>query len=223
MRARPLTAGLLTAMVLLTSAACGGSKGGAGSTTTAKPTTTTVPALPASFSWWAPQTTPLGHGWSIGPCAPAQQVPSSQGKVLCLNNEDGRQAVIEHYRFSLPSNPDLGAHAAQFQQDFVKDRTAGCGAAYRVDAEPVATLNLPDGPAERYGFHGGFANAPDTERTVQWAGIRSNVLVILTISGYDPGSCVPDTGQGTVDDLGQLVPAFDRLVQKYGLPPLNPS
>ena len=223
MRARTVTAGLLAAAALLWAPACGGGGSHDASSTTAKATTTTTtPPLPATFDWWSPQTTQLGRGWTIGPCAPAQQVPQSRGRVDCLNNEDGRQAVVEHYRFTLPADPNLDHHAAQFQKDFLADRKAGCGAGYRVLPEPVVAMTLPDGDARRYGFHGGFAGAPDTERTVQWAGIRSNVLMIITISAYDPGSCVPNTGQASVDDLRQLVPAIDRLVLKYGFPPLNP-
>ena len=224
MRARTLTAGLLAAAALLAAPACGGggSGDGGGSTTTKATTSTTTPALPDAFDWWSPQTTQLGRGWTIGPCAPAQQVPKSQGRVDCLNNEDGRQAVVEHYRFSASADRDLDHHAAQFLHDFTADRKAGCGAGYRVDAEPVVPLTLPDGDARRYGFQGGFAGAPETERTVQWAGYRDDVLVIVTLSAYDPGSCVPNTGQGSLDDLRQLVPAVDRLVLKYGLPPLNP-
>jgi hypothetical protein len=224
MRARSLLLGLVTAATLLTSA-CGGGSGSkdAGSTTsTTAPTATSTPALPASFDWWAPQTTPLGRGWTIGPCAPAQLVPKSQGKVLCLNNADGRQAVVEHYRFRTSGSTDLNQHAAQFVQDFLADRKAGCGSGYQVEAEPIVPLTLPDGDARRYGFKGGFANAPDTERTVQWAGMRDGILVIVTISAYDPGSCVPNSGQGSLHDLDDLVPAIDRLVQRFGLPPLQP-
>jgi hypothetical protein len=224
MRARTVTAVLLAAAALLCVPACGGGGGGddASSSSTKPTTATTTPALPASFDWWSPQTTALGHGWTIGPCAPAQQVPKSQGRVDCLNNADGRQAVVEHYRFNAPADRDMDHHAAQFMQDFTADRKAGCGAGYRVVAEPVVPLTLPDGDAREYGFHGGFAGAPDTERTIQWAGIRGDVLVIVTISAYDPGSCVPNSGQGSVDDLKVLVPAVDRLVRGFGLPPLNP-
>jgi hypothetical protein len=223
MRARSVTTGLLAAAALLCAPACGG--GGShdgGSTSTTAPSSTTTPALPGSFDWWSPQTTPLGRGWTIGPCAPAQQVPKSQGRVDCLNNEDGRQAVLEHYRFTAPADRDLNHHAAQFLQDFTADRKAGCGAGYRVEAEPIVPRTLPDGDVRRYGFRGGFAGAPETERTVQWAGLRGDVLVIVTLSAYDPGSCVPNSGQGSVDDLKDLVPSVDRLVQAFGLPPLNP-
>jgi hypothetical protein len=223
MRARAVTTSLLAAAALLCAPACGG--GGShdgGSTSTTAPSSTTTPALPGSFDWWSPQTTPLGHGWTIGPCAPAQQVPKSQGRVDCLNNSDGRQAVVEHYRFTAPADRDLNHHAAQFMKDFMADRKAGCGAGYRVEAEPIVPLTLPDGDARRYGFRGGFAGAPETERTVQWAGLRGDVLVIVTLSAYDPGSCVPNSGQGSVDDLKDLVPSVDRLVQAFGLPPLNP-
>jgi hypothetical protein len=224
MRSRSVALGLVAAVALLSSTACGGSsgKGASTSTTAAQTTTTALPAMPTSFSWWSPAPTALGNGWTISSCDPSQQVPQSQGKVLCLNNKDGRQAVLEHFRFAAPADGNLNHHAAQFVQDFLNDRKAGCGQAYRVDAEPIDALNLPDGPARRYGFTGGAANAPNSERTVQWAGIRGPALVIVTISGYDPGSCVPSSGQGTLEDLTEIIPGLHALVLAAGLPTLTP-
>jgi hypothetical protein len=223
MRARSLTVGLLGAAALLT-AACGGGGSKDGATTSTKATTaTTTPALPATFDWWAPQTTQLGHGWTVGPCAPAQLVPSTPGgKVLCLNDEDGRQAVIAHFRLTPPADGQVSSFTTRFKQEIATDRKAGCGSGYRIEDEPPVPLTPPDGDARRFGFTAGFNNAPDTERTVEWAGIRGASLVVLSIVGYDPGSCLQNTGQGSLADLRQLVPAIDRLVLKFGLPPLTP-
>jgi hypothetical protein len=223
MLARPLAWGLLALPVLLVPAACGGGSQDAATTTTSTiATTTTLPAMPADFDWWAPAArVALGHGWTVGACT-GTTPPTSKGKALCLDNKDGRTAVVEHFRFAAPADGDLSHHATQFVADFLADRKAGCGAGYQVEAEPTIALDLRDGQAKRYGFMGGYEGAPKTERTVQWAGVRGPALVIVTISGYDPGSCIPNTGQGTLDDLGQIVPGLDALVVAAGLPPLTP-
>jgi hypothetical protein len=223
MRFRSLVWGVLALPVLLAPAACGGGSKGDSTTTSTIATTTTLPAMPADFNWWTPAApVALGRGWTIGVCTKTT-TSTSRGKRLCLENEDGREATVEHFRFRAPADGDLNTHAAQFVQDFIEDRKKGCGEAYRVDADPIVALDLKDGPAKRYGFIGGSAGAPDTERTVQWAGIRDGVLVILTLSGYDPGSCIPNTGQGTLNDLDQVIPGLNKLVLASGLPPVQPS
>jgi hypothetical protein len=224
MRTRPMAWGLLALPVLLVPAACGGggAKEAATTTTSTIATTTTLPAMPADFNWWAPASpTALGHGWTVGPCT-GRPEPTSKGKGLCLDNKDGRQAVVEHFRFAAPADGNLNAHAAQFLDDFRKDRKTGCGEGYEMEAEPLIAFDLRDGQAKRYGFIGGYSGAPKTERTVQWAGIRGPALVIVTISGYDPGSCIPNTGQATLGDLDQLVPGLNALIVAAGLPPLHP-
>jgi hypothetical protein len=221
MRTRGLTWGFLAVPVLVATAACGGGGGPAATTTSTIATTTTLPTMPADFNWWTPTPTPIGHGWTIGPCAPGA-APATKGKALCLTTKSGHEAVVEHFRFAAPADSDLNSHAAQFVKDFIADRKAGCGEAYVLDADPIVALDLHDGPAKRYGFTGGYRVAPKTERTVQWAGIRGPALVIISISGYDPGSCIPNTGQGTLQDLDEVVPGLNALVLAAGLPPLTP-
>lgn len=208
--------------LVLASSGCGDGDDKAEPTTTStEATTTTLPAMPTDFSWWDPAPTPLGNGWVLGPCT--SRTPETRGKALCLDTEDGRSATIEHFRFRDDTNGNLNRHAASFVEDFLADRKAGCGKDYRVEADPIVNLDLPHGPAKRYGFTGGAGGSgPDTERTVQWAGIRDGVLVILTISAYDPGSCVPAVDQATLTDLAELLPGVDALVLASGLPPLTP-
>ena len=71
--------------------------------------------------------------------------------------------------------------------------------------------------ARRYGFTGGAQGSPTTEHTVQWAGIRGDALAIITISVYDPGSCIVPDGEGTVQDLEEVQPGIDALVEASGL------
>jgi hypothetical protein len=223
MRTRAILGGLVAGGLLLASSACGSDhkEEAEASTTSTEATTTTLPTMPADFDWWAPAPTALGHGWTLGPCT--SRTPATKGKALCLDTKDGRKATLEHFRFRDDTNGNLNRHAASFVEDFLADRKAGCGKDYRVAADPIVSFTLPDGVAKRYGFTGGAGGSgPDTERTVQWAGTREGVLVILTISAYDPGSCVPAVDQATLADLAELLPGIDALVQAAGLPPLTP-
>jgi hypothetical protein len=197
--------------LLLAVAACGGGDDDAETTTTAS-TTTTIPAMPADFDWWHPLgKLSLGGGWELGAC-------EGDDPTLCFENADGRHGIIELFRFSAPADFNLNAHASDFVSDFVDDRKAGCGASYRVVAEPIDAFDLPDGPVRRYGFAGGAEGAPNTERTIQWAGLRDGVLVIVVLTGYDPGSCVSGEGEGTLDDLADVLPRLQALIEAAGLP-----
>ena len=201
----------LACLALVLTTGCGGDDDAAPSTTR-EATTTTIPAAPADFDWWHPVgTVPLGGGWALGPC-------EGDDPTLCYEHPDGRHGIIELFRFSAPADFNLNAHASQFVSDFVADRKAGCGEAYRVDAEPIDAFELPDGPARRYGFAGGASGAPNTERTIQWAGVREGVLVIVVLTGYDPGSCVPAEGEGTLDDQDEVLPGVQALIEASGLP-----
>ncbi len=47
------------------------------------------------------------------------------------------------------------------------------------------------------------------------------MLVILTLSAYDPGACVSPVGEGTLEDQEEVLPGIHRLVLASGLP--NPD
>lgn len=212
---------VLTAAALLAGAACGGDDSPESTTTT---TSTTIPAMPTDFRWWDPSPTPLGRGWVLHRCTevelPSSSVSTLVGggvPVLCFTNPDGRQGILRLFRFQAPADGDLNAHAGRFVQDFIDDRRQGCGAGYRVQADPIEALDVPGGPIRRYGFTGGATGSPTTERTVQWAGIRGPALEIVTISAYDPGSCVVPDGEATLQSLGEVIPGVDALIAASGL------
>ena len=203
----PLVA--LAAVALLT-VACGG--GGDDTSTTTAPTTTTLPAMPTDFSWWDPSPTPIGHGWVLERC-----VDDRPPGVLCFDHPDGRQGLLKLFRFLAPEDGDLNAHAGRFVQDFIADRKQGCGEGYKVKAEPIVALDAKGGPVRRYGFTGGATGGVTTERTVQWAGIRLPALEIITISAYDPGSCIVPDGEGTLQALREVAPGIEALIVASGL------
>ena len=207
---RRVLPGLVTLVLLLGASACGG---GDDDTSAPPPstTTTTLPEMPADYDWWHPADVALGGGWVLRPC-------EGDDPSLCYEHPDGRAGTVELYRFAADADRNINAHAARFVDDFLVDRRAGCGAEYRLVAEPIDPLELPDGPARRYGFAGGATGAPDTERTIQWAGYRGDVLVIVTISGYDPGACVAPEGEGTLDDQEEVLPGLQALILAAGLP-----
>ena len=182
---------------------------------TTDPTSTTTSTTAASaggladFDWSAPEPTALEGGWTIADCA-------GDAPVLCLTHEDGRTTKVEHLRFELPGGT-LREHAARYVADLVVDRAAGCGEDYHVDADLLVDLDTADGPVLRYGFLGGTGDVP-TERTVQWAGERDGGLVLVTLAGFDAGSCLAPEGDGTVADVGQLIDGLDTLISAAGLP-----
>lgn len=220
----------LALVVALPVAACGGGDDGGQASDTAPSTTTTLPPMPTDFDWWDPSPTPIGLGWVLERCtedllpaAVRTTVAGSAPSVLCFDHPDGRHGIVRLFRFLAPEDGDLNAHAARFVDDFIADRKQGCGAAYLVKAEPIVALELPDGPARRYGFTGGATGAGTTERTVQWAGIRGEAIEIITISVYDPGSCIVPDGEGTLAALEEVLPGIDALVTASGLPGEPPA
>lgn len=205
---------LVPVLLLVAAAGCSGGDdddGGAGSDTTER-TTTTVPAMPADFDWWNPAgEVPLGDGWVLRAC-------EGDDGTLCFEHPEGRTGIIELFRFDAPADLNINAHAARFVEDFRNDRKLGCGAEYRVEPEAIEALELPDGPARRYGFRGGAQGSVDTERTIQWAGLRGTSLVIITLSGYDPGSCVAALDEATLEEQAAVLDAVHALVLAAGLP-----
>jgi hypothetical protein len=210
MACRRTSLALLVAVPLL-AAACGGGGGGTEATTTSS-TTTTLPAMPADFDWWDPSPTPIGHGWVLERC-----IDDRPKGTLCFDNPDGRQGLLKLFRFQAPADGDLNAHAGRFVDDFIADRKQGCGEGYKVQAEPIRAISTPDGAVRQYGFSGGATGSGVTERTVQWAGIRGPALEIVTISVYDPGSCIVPNGEGTLQDLTEVLPGVEALILASGL------
>lgn len=213
-RARAAIAPSVLALVLL---ACGGGDDDGADTTTSAPTTTTT-ALDTTgfdqFDWRNPQPLAVGHGWTLADC-------EGDEPLLCLTHDDGRTARLEHRRFQGEiAQVEITAHAARFVEEFTKDRTAGCGSGYQVVPEEHEHLFLADGPALRYGFSGGAGGTASviTERTLQWGALRDGTLVLVTLSGYNPGSCLSPEGEGLLDDLEELVPSIDALLTAAGMP-----
>jgi hypothetical protein len=220
---------LLALLPALLVAACGDD--GGTKTVTTEATTTTLPAMPTDFHWWDPSPTPIGGGWVIERCTddllPASvrtTIATAKNRpVLCIDHADGRHAIVRLFRFQAPPDGDLNAHAGRFVDDFVADRKQGCGEGYVVKADPIVPEHAPDGDLRRYGFTGGATGAGTTEHTVQWAAIRGPALEIITMSVYDPGSCIVPDGEGTLIDLKEILPGLDALVQARGMPGAPPD
>jgi hypothetical protein len=217
---RLLPLGLLL-VVALAAMACGGG-GDDDDEPVTTTTTSTLPTMPADFQWWDPSPTPLGQGWVLRRCT-VEIGEEADDTKLCFDHPDGRHGIIRLYRFLAPDDGDLNAHAGRFVDDFVADRKEGCGEEYLVKAEPIVALEANGGRVVRYGFSGAFAGSPTTERTVQWAGIRGEALEIMTLSAYDPGSCVVPNGEATLDAVDEVVPGLDALITASGLHGPDPT
>lgn len=113
----------------------------------------------------------------------------------------------------------LQAHVDDFLQSFRSDRRIGCGAEYVVTPEPTRFVDAPGGLLVHYGFAGSpKAGAAPTERTIQWAGLRGDNLVLISVSAYEPTSCVESGSEGTLANLEDVEPRLRQLVEANALP-----
>ena len=202
----------------LLAAACGSDEEPTSATST---TSSAVPAV--AVDWEKLGSHDLGSGWTL------RDAEGDAPIVEIL--EDGRLVgSLEVVSFPLATLPEvtaarrdggagaaLAAHASSFFTAIREDRRAGCGSDYRFRPDEPETVELLDGAAIRYGFTGGVTGAE--ERTVQWAGIRGDALVILSVPAYDPGSCLGTEGaELDVATLERLERRLTAAVERGALP-----
>lgn len=199
-------------MAVVVTAACGGEGDGEGggadrpaaSTTTAAAGDADVAEVP---DWLARDlSVDLGGGFQLAHC-------EGDAPVLCFSSDGEQRGIIELSSFPVSSLPEveealprgekaaLEAHVDDYVASLRADRVAGCGDGYTVTPLPVQVADGPEGSVISYGFTGARRGEAVSERTVQWAAIRGDQLVLLNLSGYDEGACVPAEGEGTVRDV----------------------
>jgi hypothetical protein len=202
------TAALLILLVLALAAAYGSSSERADPPVGAPSTLPEPPTTP--ISWSSVGVHDLGEGWSL-------RDAEGDGPFIDVFLHDRRVGSIELVSFPLESLGEevvtLRAHVEDFVDTLRDDRRAGCGPRYPFEATPVVELDLPDGEAVRYGFRGGRPGRQ--ERSLQWAGIRGERLVIISVNAYDSLGCLGSEGGdmdvATLDALERrLAPAVER-------------
>ena len=199
--------------------------------TSAASTTSTTPDLEAAprFAWTSLVDVDLGAGWHL---------VDGEGDAPVVEVErDGEVVgIVELVAFPLDTLPTvsrrlaedgeraaLAAHAEGYLREFREDRRQGCGPDHQFTPEPVVERSFPDGVAVRYGFTGGVGSE-QTERTIQWAGIRGDDLVIVSVAAYDEGSCIGTEGaELTTSELAELEPLLAPAAEANPLPTLENS
>ncbi|HEX6872997.1 MAG TPA: hypothetical protein VF163_18015, partial [Micromonosporaceae bacterium] len=112
----------------------------------------------------------------------------------------------------------------RYLDDFGKERAAGCGTGYRFTRDDPRELASDAGPTVRYGFTGTLADGRPSEKIIQYAGVRSGQLVILSATAADDGGCLPAEGQYfTSAQLASFAPVLDQIMAVSPLPPADLS
>lgn len=221
--------------VLALTAACGGDgdggntgDGGGGDDRPGAATTSTAVAdaadVPTIDDWLDPElSVDLGRGFRLTHC-------EGDAPVLCVTGDGEDRGIVElssfpvesldEVRAALPRGPKaaLEAHVGDYLASLREDRENGCGAGYVVTPLPTTVTEGADGPVASYGFTGARRGEAVSERTVQWAALRGDNLVLVNLSGYDEGSCVPAEGEGTVADVVALEPRLRPVIEANPLP-----
>jgi hypothetical protein len=218
---------MLVAVVL--TGACGGDDGNDGGSdppgaSTSSTTSAVGAQVPEVDDWLARDlAVDLGGGFLLTHC-------EGDAPILCLSRDGESRGIVElsafpvasldEVRQALPQGPRaaLEAHAGDHVRSLRADRIAGCGEGYTVTPLAFTVTEGPAGPVISYGFTGARRGEPVSERTVQWAALRGDDLVLLNLSGYDDGACVPAEGEGTVADVVEVERRLRPVVEANPLP-----
>ena len=222
---------VLPALVL--TAACGGDGDGdrgadrPGTTTSSSTTTAAdggeVAEVAEVDDWLAGDlSVDLGGGFTLAHC-------EGDAPILCVTRGSEPKGIVELSSFpvasldlrrALSSGPRaaLMAHVDDYLGSLRADRIAGCGDGYTVTPLPTTITDGPEGPVASYGFTGARRGEAISVRTAQWAAIRGEELVLLNLSGYDDGACVPAEGEGSVADTVEVERRLRPLVEANPLP-----
>jgi hypothetical protein len=212
---RVLAAG---ALVVLGLTACGGDE-------PASPPSNPPSGSSLRVDWAQPDRTALPDGWRLADCP-------GDAPLFCLGKDGQTVGQIEVLEFPLATLEELSAvlaergeaaaledHAGRYIADFTAERTEGCPPGYAVAGDPPRRLSASDGLVIRYGFTGTLADGRPSEKTVQYAGLRDDTLVLLSAIAEDPGGCLPPEGTSlTSAQLAAFAPVLDRVVEASGLP-----
>ena len=203
-----------------------GGAGGPAAPGPSRPSSTTVvnADVPRVDDWLASDLSlALGGGIALTHC-------DGDAPVLCFSRDGGERGILELSSFPIASldavrgaqakgaRAALEAHVAEYLASLRDDRVAGCGDGYVVTALPTTFTEGPAGPVASYGFAGARRGEAVSERTVQWAALRGENLVLLNLSGYDDGSCVPAEGEGSVADAVAVEVRLRPVVEANPLP-----
>jgi hypothetical protein len=226
---RTLLRRLALGAAVVVAAACGAD----GDDASAPTTTAEVPA--ATIEWTSVGTVGLGGGWSLTDAA-------GDAALVAILRNGVEVGILELYAYPVSSldaveahldegeDAALTAHVDDFVTAMATDRAIGCDPAYEVVPTDAVHMEVGDGRAVRYGFTGAMPAGAVTERSLQWAAIRGEALVLVNVAAYDDGSCIPTDGaELSVSELAaveaRLAAAvessdFGEVVEVTGVPPV---
>ena len=157
-------------------------------------------------------TVDLGDGYSL-------RDEPGDAPIVAIYRDGEHIGIIEINRFPVETR-DLHEHVEKFHSAIGSDRKDGCGIEYDYRPEPPVPVSGPDGELVRYGFTGANARGePATERTIQWAAIQGDELVIINVAAYDEGGCVGTEGaELTTAELEVVAPLIAPIIERSPFP-----
>ena len=180
------------------------------STATADTTTTTARSGP-TIDWNNIGVVDSGSGYSL-------RDEEGDAPIVAIHRGDDHVGIVEINRFPAETT-DLTKHVEQFHAGIEADRKEGCGVDYEYERQPTESLTGPDGEFVRYGFTGAREGEPVTERTIQWASIQEDELVIINVAAYDEAGCIGSEGaELTIAELEVVEPLLSPVIERSAFP-----
>jgi len=191
--------------------------------TTAPPTTTAPNTSAPRIDWVRTGDVGLGDGWHVVDC-------EGDAPLVCVEKDGVPVGFIEYISFDVSTLPNVDAAAGDREAllaqgcDYLdaisEDRAQGCEPGHRFVPDKTRVAEAADGLVVRYGFTATLSDGRPSERTIQWAGIRGEDLVLVSAAAYDAGGCLGTEGsEFTTENLNAFAGSFDRLVLANELPP----
>lgn len=212
-RRRSTTVAALAMMSALSLAGCTESD----PSTVESPSTTSSGAPRPVLDWVTHAPVDLGGGWSVSDT-------EGDGPLVTVRNDGMVVGLLEYLDFPIEARAaseraTLDAHVAAYLRDIGADRAQAPVKGYRFDPDAATHLEAADGAVVRYGFRGTMPDGAPSERTIQWAGIRNDRLVLVSAAANDPGGLFPPEGTAfTSAQLDEVGDRLERLVLASGLP-----
>ncbi len=210
----------LTMLLALVIGCGGGGESGAPVTTVTAATPAAPPGGDVAMDWTTRPAVDAG-GWLLAGCEGA-------APLYCVSERGTPVGLVELASFPLDSFESLrgldrfGALArlaADADRSTREDRENGCAPGSTYQSIPVRTLTVAGQPGVRFGFTVTSPQGASAERSVTYATIVGEDVVLTVAAAFGEGSCVSAEGtQFDPDTLERFEPVLDRLVSEMVLP-----
>lgn len=175
---------------------------------------------------WEKPAVELGGGWSLAD-------EPGDGPFIAVSRDGERVSTIEMLRYDISTLDEirekladgatvreaLAAHVAEFYEIIEQDRVVGCPTGYRFEADDPGYVEAKDGTVVRYGFTATKADGTPSERSVHFAGLRKDHLILIGMNASHPDGCMPAEGDTfTEESLNAFAPVLEAAIIRSGLP-----